>query len=64
MLLEMSIEIRLLAEASLAQGALEGSLLVVDVPDVTLQIAGYTERSFAVFTLVGLFTGVGAQVSR
>ncbi len=39
MLLEMSIKIRLLTEASVAQVTLERLLLIVNITDVSLKIA-------------------------
>lgn len=59
-LFQMTIQVGLLAEALLAQMTPEWTFLVVNVSDVTLQIAGNAERSFAVLALVGLFSSVGA----
>ena len=62
-LLEMSIEVRLLPEASIAEVAAERLLLVVDVAYVALQIGRDAERPFAVLTLVRLFACMSAQVA-
>ena len=64
MLFEVPIEVGLLTEAPLAEGTLEGSFFVVDVPHVALQVAGYAEGTFTVLALVRLFAGVSAQVPR
>lgn len=50
MLLEVAVQVGLLAEATVAQVALEGLFLVVDVADVTLQVGGDAEGAVAVFT--------------
>lgn len=50
MLFEVTVEVGLLAEAAVAQVALEGLLLVVDVANVTLQVGGDAEGAVAVFT--------------
>lgn len=49
-LLEVTVQVGLLAEAAVAQVTLEGLLLVVDVADVALQIGGDAERAVAVLT--------------
>lgn len=53
MLLEVTVQVGLLTEATIAQVALEGLLLVVDVADVTLQVGGDAEGAVAVFTPAG-----------
>lgn len=64
MLFQVAVEISLLAEAALAHGALEGPLLVMNVPHVALEVAGYAEAALAVLALVGLFAGVSTKVTR
>lgn len=49
-LLEVTVQVGLLAEAAVAQVTLEGLLLVVDVADVALQVGGDAERAVAVLT--------------
>lgn len=49
-LFQMTVEVGLLAEAAVAQVALEGLLLVVDVANVTLQVGGDAEGAVTVFT--------------
>lgn len=51
--LEVTVQVGLLAETAVAQVALEGLLLVVDVADVTLQVGGDAEGAIAVFTPAG-----------
>jgi len=63
-LLEVPVQIRLLAKASLAYLTLEGSLLVVDIPHMALQIRGYAKGTFAVFAFVGLLARVRSQMPR
>ena len=53
MLFEVTVQVGLLTEAAVAQVALEGLLLVVDVANVTLQVGGDAERAVAVFTPAG-----------
>lgn len=53
MLLEVTVQVGLLAEASITQVALEGFFLVVDVANVTLQVGGDAEGAVAVFTPAG-----------
>lgn len=53
MLLEVTVQVGLLTEATITQVALEGFLLVVDVADVTLQVGGDAEGAVAVFTPAG-----------
>lgn len=53
MLLEVTIQVSLLTEATVTQVALEGLFLVVDVADVTLQVGGDAEGAVAVFTPAG-----------
>lgn len=49
-LLEMAVEVGLLAETAVAQVTLEGFLLVVDVANVALKIGRDTEGAVTVFT--------------
>lgn len=49
-LLEVTVQVGLLAEAAVTQVTLEGLLLVVDVADVALQVGGDAERAVAVLT--------------
>jgi hypothetical protein len=63
-LTQVAVQIGLLAEAALAEVALVGFLLVVDVAHVALQIGGDGEGTLAELALVGLLPGVGAQVTR
>lgn len=60
----MPIQIGLLAKAAIAQMAFEGSLFIVNVTDVPLQITRDAERTLAIFALVRLFAGVRAHVTR
>lgn len=53
MLLEVAVQVGLLAEAAVAQVALEGLFLVVDVADVPLQVGGDAKGAVAVFTPAG-----------
>lgn len=53
MLLEVAVKVGLLTEATIAQVALEGLFLVVDVANVTLQVGGDAEGAVAVFTPAG-----------
>ena len=50
MLLEVAVQVGLLAEAAVTQVALEGLLLVVDVADVALQVGRDAEGPVTVFT--------------
>lgn len=50
MLFEVAVKVGLLAEATVAQVALEGFLLVVNVANVPLQVRGDAEGAVAVFT--------------
>ena len=63
MFLKVSVEVGLLSKTAVTERAPEGLFLVVDVPHVTLEIGGDGETSLAIFTFVGLFSGVRAQVS-
>lgn len=60
----MTIQIGLLAEASLAKRTLEWFLLVMDISDVTLKVTGDAEAPLAVLAFVWLLAGVRPQVSR
>ncbi len=53
MLLEVTVQVGLLTEATITQVAFEGLFLVVDVANVTLQVGGDAERPVAVFTPAG-----------
>lgn len=53
MLLEVTVQVGLLTEATITQVALEGFFLVVDVANVTLQVGGDAEGAVAVFTPAG-----------
>lgn len=63
MFLDVAVEVRLLAEASVALRAAERTLAVVDVAHVTLQVGRYAETPSAVLAAIRLFAGVRAQVS-
>lgn len=63
MFLEVTIKVCLLPEATLAECTLEGTLLVVNVPHMTLEIAGYAEGTFAVLALVRLLAGVRPKMA-
>jgi len=62
-LLEVAVQVGLLAEAALAQRTPEGLLFVVNIADVALQVGGDGEGALAVLALVGLLPRVGAQVA-
>jgi len=49
-LFEVTVQVGLLTETAVAQVALEGLLLVVNVANVTLQVGGDAEGAIAVFT--------------
>lgn len=49
-LLQVTVQVGLLAEAAVAQVTLEGLLLVMDVTHVPLEVGGNTERAITVFT--------------
>ena len=63
-LLEVSVEVGLLAEAALAEMAAEGLLLVVDVAHVALEVGADAEAALAVGALVRLLAGVRPQMPR
>lgn len=58
MLFQVPVQVGLLAEAPVAERTLEGLLLVVNVPDMSLQVGGDGEGALAVLTLVRLLTRV------
>lgn len=60
--LQMTIQICLLTEATFAQMTSIWFLFVVNITDMPLQIARNAERTFAIFALVWLLTGVRAQM--
>lgn len=53
MFLEVTVQVGLLTKAAVAQVALEGLFLVVDVANVALQVGGDTKGAVAVFTPAG-----------
>lgn len=53
-LLQMPVQVRLLPKTAVAVTTPERPLLVVDIPDVSLQVRRYREGSLAVFTTVRL----------
>ena len=63
MLPQVSVEVRLLAEAALAQRAAERALPVVNVADVALEIGRYREGPLAVLAAVWLLARVRSQVA-
>ena len=62
-LLEVAVEVGLLAEAAVAQRAAERALAVVDVADVALEVGRDAKAAPAVLAPVGLFSGMCAQVA-
>ena len=62
-LLEVPVQVGLLPEAAVAERALEGLLLVVDVPHVPLEVGRDGEGPLAVLALVRLLPGVRPQVA-
>ena len=62
-LLEVSVQVGLLTEAPVAKRTLERLLLVVDVPDVPLEIGRDGEGPLAVLALVRLLAGVRSKVA-
>ena len=63
-LVQMAIEIGLLTEAAIAHGTAKRFLLVVDVADVTLQIARDAKGALAIFALIRLLARMCSQVTR
>ena len=63
MLLEVTVQVGLLTEATVAQVALERLLLVVDVANVTLQVGRDAEGAVAVFTPAGKIETFHKQLS-
>jgi len=63
MLLEVTVQVRLLTKAPLAQRTLERLFLVVDITHMTLQVRRYTERPLTVFALVWLFTSMCTEMA-
>ena len=49
-LLQVAVQVGLLAKAAVAQVTLKGLLLVMDVAHVPLEVGGNTERAITVFT--------------
>ena len=64
MLLDVTLQVGLLAEGAVAQAAAVGLLLVVDVPHVALQVGRDAEGALAELAPVGLLARVGAEVPR
>ena len=62
-LLEVPVKVGLLPETPVTQRTLERLLLVVDVPDMPLEIGRDGERPFAILALVWLLSGVRPQVA-
>ncbi len=63
MFAEVSVQVGLLAKASVAERTAVGLLLVVDVAHVALEVRGDGEGPLAVLAPVRLLARVGAQVS-
>lgn len=63
MLLEVAIQVGLLAEAAVTEWTAERTFSVVDVPDVTLKVGRDAETSTTVLAAVRLFTRVGTQMT-
>lgn len=62
--LQMTVQVRLLPETPLAERALKWLLLVMNVPDVPLQVRGNAEGPLAVFALVRLLARVRPEMAR
>ena len=60
---EVPVQVGLLSEAPVAEGAPVGLLLVVNVPHMALQVGRDGEGTLAAVAFVRLFTGVGSVIT-